>query len=77
MRPQRLRIATCCHIAGNKKVAQDVSGRSVLRLSNSLEVSRLERVMAFYLGPVFYAHATGTSASAEASVAYAARILVL
>ncbi len=44
---------------------------SVLRFLNSLAVSRLERVLAFYRGPDFYAYATGTSASAEASVAYA------
>jgi hypothetical protein len=49
----------------------------VLRLSNSLAVSRLERVMSFFLGPIFYAHATGTSTFAEASIVSAARIIVL
>ena len=47
---------------------------ATLRLSNTLVVSRLERVMAFYFGPVFYAYATGTSASTEASVAYAGTV---
>ena len=39
-----------------------------------LSVSRYERVMFFFLlpSPVFYAYATGTSASAEVSVEYAA-----
>ncbi len=46
----------------------------ILRLSNSLLVSRLERVLAFYLGTVFYAYATCTSAYAEASVAYAGTV---
>ena len=50
---------------------------SVLRLSNSLAVSRLERVLAFFLGLVFYAHATSTLAFAKAFVVNAARILVL
>ena len=42
-----------------------------LRLSNSLAVSRLERVLDFFLF-FFYAYVSSTSASAEASVAYAA-----
>jgi hypothetical protein len=35
-------------------------------------VSSLERVLAFFFGPDFYAYASGTTTSAEASVAYAA-----
>ena len=77
VRPQRLRIAKLRHIARNKKVAQDVSSR---RRSAALKYSKGESFregFGFFLCRVFYAHATSTSTFAEASVVYAAQILVL
>ena len=69
VRPQHLRIAIFSHIAGNKKVAQDV------KYMNG--GSFREGYGFFFLGLILCAYALGTSASAEASFAYAAWILVL
>ena len=77
VRPQRLRIAKHRHITGNKKVPQDVSSR---RSSAALKYFKGESFRdgsGLFLGPVFDAHAAGTSTSAEASVVDAAQILVL
>ena len=76
VRPQRLRIAKLRPIAGNKKVAQDVSSRRHSAALKYLKGETFREGSGFFCR-VCYAHATGTSASAEASVVYAAQILVL
>ena len=57
---------------GTKRLLMMRVAGGVLRLSNSLVVSRLERVLDFFWRSFFCAYVTGTSTFAETSVAYAA-----
>ena len=74
VRPQRLRIK---YIAANKKIAQVWVAGASLRLSNSLVVSRWERVLAFLFRSCFLRIRDKYLSiywSTEASVAYAGTV---
>jgi hypothetical protein len=72
VRPQRLRIAKHRHIVRNKKIPQGVSSRRRSAALKYLKGESFREGSGFFLGHIFYAHATSTSTSAEASVVYAA-----
>ena len=72
-----MQIAEHRHIAGDKNVAQNVCSRRRSTALKYLKGESFREGSCFFLGLVFYAHAIGTSTSAEASLVYAAQILVL